>query len=163
MRACCVVDRISWCLPTVRSQEAAGACFLCDRQRQRVYAGTLRRRAVRVAGPFPGARCTLERWLLPADLHVIIFDEIDAICKARGSVRDGSGVHDTIVNQVGGCSRAAGKHCGHFCSRARVTERFAHSFKASVCAGRFPFVVSQLAAADRTAPLRCPTAAADQD
>lgn len=35
------------------------------------------------------------------DLHVIIFDEIDAICKARGSVRDGSGVHDTIVNQVG--------------------------------------------------------------
>ena len=37
-----------------------------------------------------------------ADLHVIIFDEIDAICKARGSVRDGSGVHDTIVNQVGG-------------------------------------------------------------
>ena len=35
-----------------------------------------------------------------AELHVIIFDEIDAICKARGSVRDGSGVHDTIVNQV---------------------------------------------------------------
>lgn len=37
---------------------------------------------------------------LSADLHVIIFDEIDAICKARGSVRDGSGVHDTIVNQL---------------------------------------------------------------
>ena len=35
-----------------------------------------------------------------ADLHVIIFDEIDAICKSRGSVRDGSGVHDTIVNQL---------------------------------------------------------------
>jgi vesicle-fusing ATPase len=35
-----------------------------------------------------------------SDLHVIIFDEIDAICKARGSVRDGSGVHDTIVNQL---------------------------------------------------------------
>ena len=34
------------------------------------------------------------------DLHVIIFDEIDAICKSRGSVRDGSGVHDTIVNQL---------------------------------------------------------------
>ncbi|CAG9465335.1 unnamed protein product [Pedinophyceae sp. YPF-701] len=33
-------------------------------------------------------------------LHVIIFDEIDAICKARGSVRDGSGVHDTVVNQL---------------------------------------------------------------
>lgn len=37
---------------------------------------------------------------MPSDLHVIIFDEIDAICKSRGSVRDGSGVHDTIVNQL---------------------------------------------------------------
>ena len=35
-----------------------------------------------------------------SDLHVLIFDEIDAICKARGSVRDGSGVHDTVVNQL---------------------------------------------------------------
>lgn len=35
-----------------------------------------------------------------SDLHVIIFDEIDAICKSRGSVKDGSGVHDTIVNQL---------------------------------------------------------------
>lgn len=35
-----------------------------------------------------------------AELHVIIFDEIDAICKSRGSVRDGSGVHDTVVNQL---------------------------------------------------------------
>lgn len=26
-----------------------------------------------------------------SDLHVIIFDEIDAICKARGSVSSGSG------------------------------------------------------------------------
>lgn len=34
------------------------------------------------------------------DLHVIIFDEIDAVCKSRGSVRDGSGVHDTVVNQL---------------------------------------------------------------
>eukprot|EP00951_Prasinocladus_malaysianus_P013832 scaffold105134_cov38-Prasinocladus_malaysianus.AAC.2 len=31
-----------------------------------------------------------------SDLHIIIFDEIDAICKQRGSVRDGSGVHDTL-------------------------------------------------------------------
>ena len=31
---------------------------------------------------------------------MIIFDEIDAICKSRGSVRDGSGVHDTVVNQL---------------------------------------------------------------
>ena len=35
-----------------------------------------------------------------AGLHIIIFDEIDAICKARGSVRSGTGVHDTMVNQL---------------------------------------------------------------
>lgn len=35
-----------------------------------------------------------------SELHIIIFDEIDAICKQRGSVRDGSGVHDTVVNQL---------------------------------------------------------------
>jgi len=28
-------------------------------------------------------------------LHVIIFDEIDAICKARGSTGGGTGVHDS--------------------------------------------------------------------
>lgn len=33
-------------------------------------------------------------------LHIIIFDEIDAICKARGSVAGNSGVHDTVVNQL---------------------------------------------------------------
>jgi ATP-dependent Zn protease len=33
-------------------------------------------------------------------LHIIIFDEIDAICRQRGSVRDGTGTHDTIVNQL---------------------------------------------------------------
>eukprot|EP00887_Chlorella_sp_A99_P002765 scaffold6.g2765.t1 len=35
-----------------------------------------------------------------SELHVIIFDEIDAICKQRGSVQSGAGVHDTIVNQL---------------------------------------------------------------
>eukprot|EP00898_Chlorokybus_atmophyticus_P000543 jgi/Chlat1/148/Chrsp1S00225 len=35
-----------------------------------------------------------------SQLHIIIFDEIDALCKQRGSVRDGTGVHDTIVNQL---------------------------------------------------------------
>lgn len=35
-----------------------------------------------------------------SELHIIIFDEIDAICKSRGSVRDGTGVHDTVVNQL---------------------------------------------------------------
>ncbi|XP_010439434.1 PREDICTED: vesicle-fusing ATPase-like [Camelina sativa] len=34
------------------------------------------------------------------ELHIIIFDEIDAICKSRGSTRDGTGVHDGIVNQL---------------------------------------------------------------
>lgn len=35
-----------------------------------------------------------------SELHIIIFDEIDAICKARGSVNSGTGVHDSIVNQL---------------------------------------------------------------
>jgi len=35
-----------------------------------------------------------------SELHIIIFDEIDAICKQRGSTRDGTGVHDTVVNQL---------------------------------------------------------------
>uniref|UniRef100_A0A8D9AML4 Vesicle-fusing ATPase n=1 Tax=Cacopsylla melanoneura TaxID=428564 RepID=A0A8D9AML4_9HEMI len=33
-------------------------------------------------------------------LHIIIFDEIDAICKARGSAGGSTGVHDTVVNQL---------------------------------------------------------------
>ena len=33
-------------------------------------------------------------------LHIIIFDEIDAICKARGSVAGSTSVHDTVVNQL---------------------------------------------------------------
>nr|CAB3263467.1 vesicle-fusing ATPase [Phallusia mammillata] len=37
---------------------------------------------------------------LNSGLHIIIFDEIDAICKQRGSVQGASGVHDTVVNQL---------------------------------------------------------------
>ncbi len=34
-------------------------------------------------------------------LHIIIFDEIDAICRARGSVgSSGTGVHESVVNQL---------------------------------------------------------------
>ncbi|XP_065433801.1 vesicle-fusing ATPase isoform X2 [Chrysemys picta bellii] len=33
-------------------------------------------------------------------LHIIIFDEIDAICKQRGSMMGSTGVHDTVVNQL---------------------------------------------------------------
>jgi vesicle-fusing ATPase len=33
-------------------------------------------------------------------LHIIIFDELDAICKQRGSTNRGTGVGDTVVNQL---------------------------------------------------------------
>ncbi|KAL4857940.1 Vesicle-fusing ATPase [Chlorella vulgaris] len=49
---------------------------------------------------FADAESDYKRMGEESDLHVIIFDEIDAICKSRGSVKDGSGVHDTIVNQL---------------------------------------------------------------
>ncbi len=35
-----------------------------------------------------------------SDLHIIIFDEIDSICKARGSISNGTSVGDTVVNQL---------------------------------------------------------------
>ncbi|KAH7820080.1 N-ethylmaleimide sensitive fusion protein [Monocercomonoides exilis] len=35
-----------------------------------------------------------------SDLHLIIFDELDAICKARGSTSGGTGVGDSVVNQL---------------------------------------------------------------
>lgn len=35
-----------------------------------------------------------------AGLHVIVFDEIDSICRARGTITSGSGVHDGAVNQL---------------------------------------------------------------
>jgi len=35
-----------------------------------------------------------------ADLHMVIFDEIDAICKSRGSMSGASSVHDNVVNQL---------------------------------------------------------------
>ena len=31
---------------------------------------------------------------------MIIMDELDAICKQRGSTNTGTGVHDTVVNQL---------------------------------------------------------------
>ena len=33
-------------------------------------------------------------------LHIVILDEMDAICKSRGSVKDGTGVSDSVVNQL---------------------------------------------------------------
>ncbi len=35
-----------------------------------------------------------------SSLHIIIFDEIDAICKARGTASGSTGVGDTVVNQL---------------------------------------------------------------
>mmetsp|Transcript_15169 Transcript_15169/g.20934 ORF Transcript_15169/g.20934 Transcript_15169/m.20934 type:complete len:724 (+) Transcript_15169:78-2249(+) len=35
-----------------------------------------------------------------SDLHIIIFDEIDAICKSRGSGGDNTGTRDSLVNQL---------------------------------------------------------------
>merc|ERR1719316_1612332 len=35
-----------------------------------------------------------------SQLHIVIFDEIDAICKQRGSKSDSTGVSDSIVNQL---------------------------------------------------------------
>ncbi|KDQ64451.1 hypothetical protein JAAARDRAFT_28082 [Jaapia argillacea MUCL 33604] len=35
-----------------------------------------------------------------SDLHIIIFDELDAICKVRGSTGGGTGVGDSVVNQL---------------------------------------------------------------
>ena len=34
-----------------------------------------------------------------AQLHVIVLDEMDSVCKTRGSSRDGTGVSDNVVNQ----------------------------------------------------------------
>jgi vesicle-fusing ATPase len=35
-----------------------------------------------------------------SQVHLIIFDEIDAICKTRGTVKSGTGVNDSVVNQL---------------------------------------------------------------
>lgn len=35
-----------------------------------------------------------------SELHIIIFDEMDAIMKSRGSTRDNTGVADNVVNQL---------------------------------------------------------------
>uniref|UniRef100_A0A7S0S019 Vesicle-fusing ATPase n=2 Tax=Pyramimonas obovata TaxID=1411642 RepID=A0A7S0S019_9CHLO len=35
-----------------------------------------------------------------SDLHIIIFDEMDAICKSRGSAGDNTGTRDSLVNQL---------------------------------------------------------------
>jgi hypothetical protein len=60
-----------------------------------------------------------------SELHIIIFDEIDSVCKQRGSSRDGTGVGDTVVNQllskIDGVNSlnnilVIGMTCAHACS-----------------------------------------------
>ena len=33
-------------------------------------------------------------------LHIIILDELDAICMSQGTNKDGTGVSDSVVNQL---------------------------------------------------------------
>jgi len=35
-----------------------------------------------------------------SQLHILIFDEIDAICKQRGTSNNGTNVNDSVVNQL---------------------------------------------------------------
>ncbi|XP_018495179.1 vesicle-fusing ATPase 1 [Galendromus occidentalis] len=49
---------------------------------------------------FEDAEEEQKRLGLNSGLHIIIFDEIDAICKQRGTMSGASGVHDTVVNQL---------------------------------------------------------------
>ena len=57
-----------------------------------------------------------------AELHGIIFDEIDAICKSRGSVRDGSGDGACTAAPVMLCCCCEGsQHCERPACTAGVT------------------------------------------
>ncbi|CAK8680854.1 unnamed protein product [Clavelina lepadiformis] len=49
---------------------------------------------------FEPAELEQEKFGVKSGLHIIIFDEIDAICKQRGSVAGSSGVNDSVVNQL---------------------------------------------------------------
>ncbi|VDP02205.1 unnamed protein product [Soboliphyme baturini] len=49
---------------------------------------------------FADAEEEAKRVGINSGLHIIIFDEIDAICKQRGSVAGSTAVHDTVVNQL---------------------------------------------------------------
>ena len=46
-----------------------------------------------------------------SDLHIIIFDEIDSVCKQRGSTNNGTGVHDTVRST--GCPPASNRAKPH--------------------------------------------------
>lgn len=49
---------------------------------------------------FEDAENDQKKFGVNSGLHMIIFDEIDAICKQRGTVSGSTGVADTVVNQL---------------------------------------------------------------
>ena len=53
-----------------------------------------------IRGLFAEAEAEQKKMGIASALHIIIFDEIDAICRTRGSMSGSTGVHDTVVNQL---------------------------------------------------------------
>ena len=51
-------------------------------------------------GLFAAAEAEQKKMGINSALHIIIFDELDAICRQRGSLSGSTGVHDTVVNQL---------------------------------------------------------------
>uniref|UniRef100_A0A5S6QQ51 Vesicle-fusing ATPase n=1 Tax=Trichuris muris TaxID=70415 RepID=A0A5S6QQ51_TRIMR len=49
---------------------------------------------------FADAEEEFKRVGINSGLHIIILDELDAICKQRGSIAGSTAVHDTVVNQL---------------------------------------------------------------
>ena len=49
---------------------------------------------------FKDAEADMKKDPNSSGIHVIIFDELDAICKQRGSTAGSTGVYDTIVNTL---------------------------------------------------------------
>lgn len=49
---------------------------------------------------FIGAREDETKYGDESPLHIIVFDEIDAICKQRGTVNNGTNAPDLVVNQL---------------------------------------------------------------
>lgn len=49
---------------------------------------------------FAEAEADEKKYGAESPLHIIIFDELDAICKQRGSNPSGAGVNDSVVNQL---------------------------------------------------------------
>jgi vesicle-fusing ATPase len=53
-----------------------------------------------IRGLFSAAEAEMKAKGDDSALHIIVFDEFDSMVKQRGSTRDGTGVHDSAVNQL---------------------------------------------------------------